>query len=159
MDGSAERRPTGRPSVAKALLLCEVRTMSPRSEPPPPVVVPEVLPPEPEPGPDTASGGPRAGRVAFHPWSALALVVVDNLWNLPEFAVPALLAFTVPMAFVTVFLAVFVAQRRRNQDARGAAFWKAVFLGVLAAIPTSITGTPVGLAMLAWAGIQHPWRK
>jgi lipid-A-disaccharide synthase-like uncharacterized protein len=97
--------------------------------------------------------------VAFHPWSALALVVVDNLWNLPEFAAPALLAFTVPMAFVTVFLGVFVAQRRRNQDSRGAAFWKAVFLGVLAAIPTSITGTPVGLAMLAWAGIQHPWRK
>ncbi len=134
--------------------------MSPQSEPPPQVVVPEVLPPEPEPGPDTAaSGSPRAGRVAFHPWSALALVVVDNLWNLPEFAVPALLAFTVPMAFVTVFLAVFVAQRRRNQDSRGAALAKAVFLGVLAAIPTSITGTPVGLAMLAWAGIQHPWRK
>jgi lipid-A-disaccharide synthase-like uncharacterized protein len=133
--------------------------MSPQSEPPPPVVVPEVLPPEPAPGPDSASGGPRAGRVAFHAWSALALVVVDNLWNLPEFAAPALLAFTVPMAFATVFLSVFIAQRRRNQDARGSAFWKAVFLGVLAAIPTSITGTPVGLAMLAWAGIQHPWRK
>ncbi len=85
-------------------------------------------------------------------------MIVDTLWSLPEFAMPALLAFTVPLAFFTVFLSVFVAQRRHNGDARLSALWKALLLGILAAVPTFITGTPVGLALLAWAGIKHPWR-
>jgi hypothetical protein len=29
----------------------------------------------------------------------------------------------------------------------------AALLGALAAVPTSITGTPVGLALLAWTGL------
>jgi len=133
--------------------------MNPSSDPPR-LVVPEVLPPEnPTDNSHTSAEAPNADRLAFHPLSALALVIVDNLWNLPEFAAPALVVFTVPMAFITVFLAVFLAQRRRNHDTRGSALWKALFLGLLAAIPTSITGTPVGLALLAWAGIRHPWRR
>lgn len=87
------------------------------------------------------------------------LVVADNLWNLPEFAAPALLFVTVPLSFLSVFISVFLIQRQRNGDRRRNALWKALLLGILAAIPTSITGTPIGLALLAWAGIKHPWRR
>ena len=75
------------------------------------------------------------------------------------FAVPALLFVTVPLSFLSVFISVFLIQRQRNGDRRRSALWKALLLGVLAAIPTSITGTPIGLALLAWAGIKHPWRR
>jgi hypothetical protein len=36
----------------------------------------------------------------------------------------------------------------------GRAFLFALLLGIVAAVPTSITGTPVGLALLAWTGIN-----
>lgn len=130
-----------------------------QSSSPPRIIVPEVLPAE-EPRSSSFSSNPgRSSRVTFHPLAALALVIVDTLWSLPEFANPALIAFTVPLAFVTVFLSVFLAQRRHNGDARLSALWKGILLGLLAAIPTFITGTPVGLALLAWAGIKHPWRS
>jgi hypothetical protein len=35
---------------------------------------------------------------------------------------------------------------------------KALVLGLVAAIPTSLTGTPVGMALLAWAGVDR-WRR
>ena len=33
-----------------------------------------------------------------------------------------------------------------------------VVLGLVAAVPTSLTGTPVGMALLAWAGVDR-WRR
>ena len=38
-------------------------------------------------------------------------------------------------------------------DSRGRALTFATILSVLAAIPTFVTGTPVGLALLAWTGL------
>ena len=35
---------------------------------------------------------------------------------------------------------------------------KALFLGIVAAVPFSVTGTPIGIALLAWAGIRHKWK-
>jgi len=138
--------------------MCELIPMNP---PPrtPPVSIPEVLPPEPDEPPKPPPDPGPSTKTAFHPGSALVLVVADNLWNLPEFALPALLFVTVPLSFLSVFISVFLIQRQRNGDRRRSALWKALLLGVLAAIPTSITGTPVGLALLAWAGIKHPWRR
>ncbi len=118
----------------------------------------EVVPPElpaqamPHPG-----GARRTGGVAFHPWSAVLLLVVDNLWNLAEFAIIDWFV-TVPLSFLFVFTGTFLIQRRRNHDPIGRALAKALFLGAVAAVPFSITGTPVGLALLAWAGIRHPWK-
>lgn len=128
---------------------------SPEAPPPLPL---EVVPP----GPPRDSGssrrpGTKPGSVPFHPWSAALLLAVDNLWALPDFAVIAL-AVTVPACFLMVFAGVFYIQRRHQGDFRGKAFAKAMVLAVIAAIPTSVMGTPVGLALLAWAGIRHPWK-
>src|ERR1043166_615292 len=90
----------------------------------------EVLPPE-LPRPGTAARA--ADGPPIHALSALVLLAVDNLWNLAEWVVLDWI-ITVPLSFVTVFVPVF--------------------LGVLAAIPASVTGTPVGIALLAWTGFS-----
>ncbi|MBN8246353.1 MAG: hypothetical protein J0L84_02795 [Verrucomicrobia bacterium] len=118
-------------------------------------MIPEVLPP----APPVASEAPPVARSRpwFEPLSALALILVDNLWLFPEFLVVDW-PITIPLCFLSVLIAVFLVQRRRAGDRRRVAFLKALVLAAIAAVPFSVTGTPVGLALLAWAGIRHPWR-
>jgi len=132
------------------------------SDPPP--VIPEVLPPETpvppygEPGQDarrSRGDGSRAFAAPYHPLAAVLLLLIDNLWNLADWAA-LLWVITVPLSFLTVALPTLIVQRSKHGDSWGKALLKAAFLGLLAAIPTSITGTPVGLLLLAWAGIKRP---
>lgn len=133
----------------------------------PPTLTPEVLPPvdsRSAPGPWTGGGTRDSARVEdrrapFHAVSALMLIGVDNLWNLEEFAAPPLMVVTIPLSFLSVLLATAWIQRRLHGDRPRMAWLKALFLAVVAAVPFSVTGTPVGLALLAWAGIRHPWRR
>ena len=62
---------------------------------------------------------------------------------------------TIPASFVTVFFPSLMIQRLVKRDGWGRALVLAVLLGGLAAIPTSIFGTPVGLALLAWTGLDR----
>ncbi len=124
-----------------------------------PIIIPEVLPPDaPVPPAIPPPSAPPAGRAPFHPLSATLLIIVDNLWNFADWAVIDW-PITIPLSFLSVFLPVYWIQRRKQGDSRGKSFWKALFLGVVAAVPFSVTGTPVGLALLAWAGLKHPWKK
>lgn len=130
------------------------------ADPTPPVIEFEVVPPATS---DRSSGGQSAGgvppprtgvdRTPFHPMAATLLLVVDNLWNLADWAIIDWIV-TIPLSFLSVAIPTFVIQRKRQGDSAGVAFAKALFLGVIAAVPTSITGTPVGLALLTWAGIN-----
>lgn len=108
----------------------------------------EVMPPE--------SGGPfgRADSdpTPVHALSALTLVAVDSLWLAFDVA-PALWPFTVPLCFTAVFFPVFLLQKFLKRDTNGRALAFATLLATLAAIPTPISGTPVGIALLAWSGI------
>ncbi len=126
------------------------------SEKPPQIIEFEVLPREDGPnGSDPAA--PRqatSGHAPFHPLAATLLLLVDNLWNLADWAVIAWI-ITIPLSFLTVFLPTFYIQRQSGGDSVRKAFFKALFLGVVAAVPTSITGTPIGLVLLAWAGIRQ----
>ena len=65
---------------------------------------------------------------------------------------------TVPLSFLSVFVPTLWFQRRLRKDRWGSAVAKALALGLVAAIPTSLTGTPVGMALLAWAGVDR-WRR
>jgi integral membrane sensor domain MASE1 len=111
----------------------------------------EVLPPLPAPA---AHSVPPADGPPIHGLSALILVAVDSLWlvfDLPAFwpAMPlAILA-----CFVAVFIPTYLIQRHLKNDSKDRALTFATILGVLAAIPTPITGTPVGFALLAWTGL------
>ena len=109
----------------------------------------EVLPPEPSQATASASSSDSS---PIHALSALVLVAVDNLWNLAEWAVVDWI-ITIPLSFLTVFVPVFFLQKILKKDSNVRAFAFALLLGVLAAVPTSITGTPIGLGLLAWTGL------
>ena len=94
----------------------------------------------------------RAQRPPIHPLSAIALVVIDNLWMLEEWVVIDWI-ITIPLSFISVFFPVFFIQKFLNKDSFGRALAFASLLGVIAAVPTSVMGTPVGLGLLAWTGL------
>ncbi|MCU0786702.1 MAG: hypothetical protein MUC91_00690 [Verrucomicrobia bacterium] len=122
----------------------------------------EVLPEPPRTGPDSgvarrlprkesAMGGPP-----IHPLSALLLLVVDNLWLMPEFLVIDWV-ITIPLCFLTVLFPTLLIQKLLKKQTGAAALGYSVLLAVIAAVPTSLLGTPVGAAMLAWFGISKLW--
>jgi hypothetical protein len=83
----------------------------------PPLIDVEVLPPaqaETEARASSAGMGGRPSpgpiREAFHPAAAALLVLVDNLWMLPEFAVVTWW-LTIPLSFVSVFAVTCFVQR------------------------------------------------
>ena len=107
-------------------------------------------PVRPERIPGTA--GPVSGASAkplFHPASAMVLVGVDALWMLADWA--ALLWFiSIPLSFLACSLPVFFIQKFIHREPFFRAAGVAVLCGVLAAMPCPVTGTIVGLAILAW---------
>jgi hypothetical protein len=106
----------------------------------------EVLPPQSAPPATPAEPAP------IHALSALILVAVDSLWAIFDWAPPLWVIF-IPFCFVAVFVPVFLIQRHLRHDSKGRALAFAITLAVLAAIPTPITGTPIGLGLLAWTGL------
>ncbi len=102
--------------------------------------------------PEHSPARPADGPV--HPLAAALLVFVDNLWMLADWnAVTWFL--TIPLSFLTVGVITAGIQRFLHRDSWGKSLGKGLLLGVLAGIPTSITGTPVGFGLLTWAGIMR----
>jgi hypothetical protein len=124
-----------------------VDPVPPRLSQPPAVVEPVVRATRIEPD-------PVASRVPVHPLSAVMLIGVDNLWNLADWAVIGW-PISIPLSFLMVAAPVFVLQKVVRRDAFGKALGLSLLLGAIAAIPTSVFGTPVGLALLAWTGIDR----
>jgi hypothetical protein len=113
------------------------------------VVPVEVLPPVVAQAPPVAASSD--GR-PIHALSALTLVAVDSLWAVFDWVPPVWLV-AIPACFVAVFVPTFLIQKHLKNDSNGRAATFATMLAVLAAIPTPITGTPVGLGLLAWSGL------
>jgi hypothetical protein len=109
----------------------------------------EVLPPQP---PSAMSPAAPADGAPIHALSALILVAVDSLWAVFDW-VPPVWAIAIPGCFAAVFVPTFLIQRHLKNDTKGRALTFATILAVLAAIPTPVTGTPVGLGLLAWTGL------
>jgi hypothetical protein len=108
-----------------------------------------------DPEPEKASSGGRSiSAPPVHPLAAVVLLAVDNLWNFADWAV-ATWWFTIPASFATVFVPTLLVQRFVKGDPPRRAFRLALLLGALAAVPTSIFGTPLGLAFLAWSGLNR----
>lgn len=93
------------------------------------------------------------GEAPIHPLAAILLIVIDNLWNLVDWAVIDWI-ITIPLSFITVFFPTLLIQKLLKKNRWSRALGYAVLLGIVAAVPTSVTGTPVGLALLAWTGIS-----
>ena len=109
----------------------------------------EVLPPVIVQAPPVAA--PSEGR-PIHALSALILVAVDSLWAVFDW-VPPVWIVAIPGCFAAVFIPTYLIQRHLKNDSRARALTFATILAVLAAIPTFVTGTPVGLGLLAWTGL------
>ncbi len=88
-----------------------------------------------------------------HPWAAVFLVVVDNLWALTGWAA-FMWVITIPLSFLTVFLPTYLIQKRWKKDSTRKALAVAALTGAVAAVPTPITGTAVGTLVLGWAGVR-----
>jgi hypothetical protein len=97
-------------------------------------------------------------RTTIHPLSAILLMVIDGLWSLIDWAALSWVV-TIPLSFLAVFLPSLLIQKAFNGDSLGRASAIAAFLGVLAAVPTPVTGTVAGLAVLSLAGIRSFKRK
>ncbi len=109
----------------------------------------EVLPPL------ISQAGPGvspADKQPVHALSALILVAVDSLWAIFDWLPPVWIV-AIPACFGAVFIPTYLIQRHLKNDSKGRAATFATLLAVLAAIPTPITGTPVGLGLLAWTGL------
>ncbi len=117
--------------------------------PPQPIEV-EVLPPEAPPR--SAAATSAADGPPIHALSALILIAVDSLWAVFDW-VPPIWLIAIPGCFIAVFVPTFLIQKHLRHDSNGRAATFATVLAVLAAIPTPITGTPVGLGLLAWTGL------
>jgi hypothetical protein len=107
----------------------------------------EVLPPLTAPPKAASHDGPP-----IHALSALVLAAVDSLWAVFEWA-PPLWIIAIPLCFLAVFVPTFLTQKYLKHDGNGRAITFATLLGVLAAIPMPITGTAVGVSLLAWTGL------
>jgi hypothetical protein len=81
------------------------------------------------------------------------LIAVDGLWTLADWAVLAW-GMTIPLSFLAVCIPTYWIQKHINGDQHGRSLALGAFLGVLAAIPTPITGTVVGGLVLAMAGLR-----
>ena len=109
----------------------------------------EVLPPLPTQSPPPAA---FADGSPIHALSALILVAVDSLWAIFDW-LPPIWIVAIPGCFAAVFVPTYLIQRHLKNDSKGRALTFATVLAVLAAIPTFVTGTPVGLGLLAWTGL------
>lgn len=114
------------------------------------VAIPVVPPSDTHPA---SSGRPLS---SFHPAAAGILLFVDNLWMLADWNALVWIV-TIPLSFLSVFIPTLCLQRFSRRDRWRIALGKALALGVVAAVPTSVCGTPVGVALLAWAGIE--WKR
>ena len=92
----------------------------------------------------------------IHPLAALATIVLDNLFTIPEVAGPEVWIFTVPLVGGIGLLTTMMVQHYLAKDSWGASFAKGLVMGIIAGVPFPVTGTAVGGVLLAWAGL-HEW--
>jgi hypothetical protein len=105
-------------------------------------------------GPREERAQPAGAKAPVHPLAALILLVVDNLWNVADWAVVTWVV-TIPAAFLSVFVPTLILHRHSLGQPRAKALGWATLLGAIAAVPFSVGGTAIGAGLLAWLGIQR----
>jgi hypothetical protein len=94
----------------------------------------------------------------IHPLAALTTIVLDNVFGWIELVDPLALALTSVSVGVIGFLTTMFVQRYLAKDGWGASVAKGLVMGVMAGVPYQVTGTAIGIPLLAWAG-AHQWIK
>ncbi len=94
----------------------------------------------------------------IHPMAALATIVLDNVFGVLEIVDPFLLVLTSLGVGTVGFVTTLFVQRYLAKDGWGASIAKGLVMGIIAGVPFQVTGTAVGIPLLAWAGL-HEWVK
>jgi hypothetical protein len=85
-------------------------------------------------------------------------VVLDNIFGVVELVDPLVILFTSLIVTILGTACTTLIQRYMAKDGWGKAVAKGLAMGIIAGVPFSVTGTALGLPLLAWAGL-HEWIK
>jgi hypothetical protein len=125
----------------------------------PPQIAPPQIPVRLQRYNETSTPPQPRRRYWLHPASGLLILCVDWLFFAPEALTGELAAIvTCPLAFLITGAGVFWIQLRKNGDTFLAAAAKAFLGGVLAGIPTPISGTIFGTLVLVLSGLSN-WNQ
>jgi hypothetical protein len=91
-----------------------------------------------------------------HPLAALATIVLDNVFGVVEFVDPLAILLTSLTVGAIGTVTTMLVQRYLAKDSWGASIAKGLVMGIVAGVPFQVTGTAVGIPLLAWAGL-HEW--
>ena len=91
-----------------------------------------------------------------HPLAALVTVVLDNVFGVIELVDPLTILLTSLTVGVLGTVTTMFVQRYLAKDSWGASVAKGLVMGIVAGVPFQVTGTAVGIPLLAWAGL-HEW--
>ena len=94
----------------------------------------------------------------IHPMAAMVTVVLDNFFGVFEILDPFLILVSSSLVTVIGTASTTLVQRYLAKDEWGTAIAKGLAMGIIAGVPFPVTGTAVGLPLLAWAGL-HEWVK
>ncbi len=92
----------------------------------------------------------------IHPLAALATIVLDNVFGVFELVDPLALLFTSIGVGALGTVTTMLVQRYLAKDSWGASVAKGLVMGIIAGVPFQVTGTAIGIPLLAWAGL-HEW--
>ncbi len=92
----------------------------------------------------------------IHPLAALATLVLDNVFGVFELVDPLTILFTSIGVGALGTLTTMLVQRYLAKDSWGASVAKGLVMGIIAGVPFQVTGTAIGIPLLAWAGL-HEW--
>ena len=91
----------------------------------------------------------------IHPLAALSTIVLDNVFGVFEITDPFILVLTSLGVGTLNTVTTMLLQRYLAKDGWGASIAKGLVMGIIAGVPFQVTGTAVGIPLLAWAGLHE----
>ncbi|HMD89629.1 MAG TPA: hypothetical protein VKF38_10740 [Anaerolineaceae bacterium] len=94
----------------------------------------------------------------IHPLAALVTIVLDNVFGVFEILDPLMIVLTSFTVGVLGTVSTMLVQHYLAKDEWGPSIAKGLVMGIIAGVPFPVTGTAVGVPLLAWSGL-HKWVK
>jgi hypothetical protein len=91
----------------------------------------------------------------IHPLAALATIVLDNIFGVIELIDPLTIVLISLSVGILGTVTTMLVQRYLAKDGWGASVAKGLAMGIIAGVPFQVTGTAVGIPLLAWAGLHE----
>lgn len=97
-----------------------------------------------------------ADRGSVHPYAAFLVLILDNLfWGANALTLGVGTPVASVLSFLVAAIGVYLIQRNLAHEPQNRALARALFLGFLVGLPTSVAGTVVGGWLLLRAGVRR----